>query len=82
MLIWAQETLDDMVEETDHLYITRMMELAETDIWIAENVNELEHAKLAEQMLDVLQTTLDRQEEYGESRTCSQLAPLYRPYLH
>ena len=66
-MIWAEDYLGDMVEETDNLYITRMMELAETDIWHAENVEELEHAKLAEQMLHVLKTTLKRQKGFGES---------------
>ena len=56
-----------MEVETDNLYITRMMELAETDIWLAENVNDLQHAKLAEQMLYVLKTTLKRQKQFGES---------------
>ena len=55
-----------MVEETDNLYITRMMELAETDIWHAENVDEIEHAKLAEQMLLVLKTTLKRQKGFAD----------------
>ena len=46
MLIWAETTLGDMVEETDDLCITRMMELADTDIWHAENVYTLHFAKL------------------------------------
>jgi len=64
-LIMAEDSLGDMVDETDKLMITRMMELADTDIWHGANIEELDDAKLAEQMLEVLLHTLERQAEYA-----------------
>ena len=52
----SQENLGDMVEETDSLSLTRMMELADSDIWYADDIDNVEDAKLASEMLYVLKT--------------------------
>ena len=54
-----------MVEETDSLSLTRMMELADSDIWHADDIDNVEDAKLASEMLYVLKTTLKRQLRYA-----------------
>ena len=50
MLMWAEDSLADKVNDTDSMALERMMELADSDIWHASEVDDLNNAKLAEQV--------------------------------
>ena len=66
MLLWAEGKLGDMVEQTNAMCLTRMMELAVTDIWHADRVELLEDALLSATMLGVLEATLEKQVAFAQ----------------